>query len=45
MKPALATGAASTRRQAWAASATSASAIGPVAVLGTGTALLVSAFA
>lgn len=43
MKPALVTGGASTRRQAWAASAPSA--IGPVAVLGTGTALLVSAFA
>lgn len=45
MKPALATGGASTRRQTWAASAPSASAIMPVAALGTGTALLVSAFA
>ena len=45
MKAALATGGASARRQAWAASAPSASAIGPVAVLGTATALLVSAFA
>ena len=45
MKAAFMTGGASARRQAWAASAPSASAIGPVAVLGTGTALLVSAFA
>ena len=45
MKAAVATGGASARRQAWAASAPSASAIGPVAVLGTGTSLLVSAFA
>ena len=45
MKAAFMTGGASARRQAWAASAPSASAIGPAAVLGTGTALLVSAFA
>jgi hypothetical protein len=45
MKPALVTGGASTRRQAWAASAPSASAIKPVAALVTCTALLVSAFA
>jgi hypothetical protein len=45
MKPELATCGASTRRQTWAASAPSASAIGPAAALGTGTALLVSAFA
>ena len=45
MRAAFVTGGASARRQAWAASAPSASAIGPVAVLGTGTALLVSAFA
>lgn len=45
MKPALAAGAAPAHRKGWTASAPSASAIGPVAVLGTGTALLVSAFA
>lgn len=45
MRAAFVTGGATARRQAWAASAPSASAIGPAAVLGTGTALLVSAFA
>jgi hypothetical protein len=45
MKPALAAGAVPAHRKGWTANAPSASAIGPVAVLGTGTALLVSAFA